>query len=180
MRPSLLVPGDILLYRNTNTLGKLITWGEWTNTPREGLEYNHAAVVVNPEAGLGFEMNWPASRFIYLDKEDWDVIDVYRVMPSVDQTKLLEWCKTNEGIRYPVAKLGQFLGAGLLARTGWTWAAKKVANAWDTDSPRWMVCSATVAKALEYSARGPLNWPKAADDMRPADLPLGNVCRVQA
>lgn len=180
MRPQILVPGDILLYRNTSGLGKLITWGEWTNTPREGLEYNHAGIVVNPDTDLGFEMNWPKSRFLSLSKEDWNVIDVYRPMPIIDQPRLMEWCQANEGTPYPLAKLGQFLGAGLLARTGWTWAAKQVANAWDTDSPKWMVCSATAAKAVEYAARGPMAWPKHPDDMRPADIPLGSVCRVTA
>jgi len=174
-----LKPGDILMYRpGKNWLGKLLSWGEWTGTPGEALEYAHVGIVLSPAAALGFEMNPPSSHYVKLLNEDWSIIDVFRCKEEVDSSILADFCARNAGTPYPYGKIAQLLGAGLFARLGLFKASRWAANLFAKETTRTAVCSATACMALDYATSGRTRWPKESADMRPADIPLGPVYKV--
>ena len=174
-----LQPGDVLLYRSgSGWLGKILTWGEWSNTPGEALEYCHAGIVLSPACDQGFEMNPPSSHYTVLSREPWDCIDVFRPTVEVSPAILADWAQRNVGTKYPFRKIAQFAAAGFLARLGWTWGARKLATAWGSEDHHLMVCSATVCEMLSESSGERMGWPRPDSDMRPADIPAGRVARV--
>lgn len=175
----LIQPGDILLYRPTAGIGDLLSWGEWTGKDREALEYCHAGIVLT--AVQGYEQNPPATHYVDLSKEPWDRIDIWRIRSeyTVDPAKLLAYAAANMNIKYPYLKIGQFFQATLLARIGLVKAARWVNGLWAHDDPHGYVCSATACACLSYAASGnKAIWPCPIADMRPADIPLGQVFPV--
>jgi hypothetical protein len=174
-----LQPGDVLMYRAGNSfLGKLICTGSWTNTPREALEYAHAGIVVAPAADQGYEMNPPASRYTVLSKEDWSKIDVFRPTVPVEHATLADWCARHAGTKYPYDEVIQQGISGLFARLGLLKISRWIADQGPADDPKQAVCSATVCLALNAATGFCMQWPRHPDDMRPADIPLGNLTRI--
>jgi hypothetical protein len=173
-----LQPGDILLYRPKPGIGSLISWGEWTGASGEALEYSHAGLVVDPLQDWGFEQNPPETHNTVLSREDWSVIDIWRVKAPVDKLAMTRWIANDLGTPYPYAKYFRFLGAAMLARVGLSTLAQKVDAGGGQNNPHWAVCSATVCMALSAACPGTKLWPKIDEDMRPCDIPLGSVERV--
>lgn len=178
---AIMEPGDILLYRPAPGIGTLISWGEWTGQPQEAMQYSHAGVVINPIKDLGYEQNPPSTHYVKLSGEPWDRIDIWRINYNIpiDPVKLAAYAANNLGVPYPYAKIGQFLGADILARLGAAGAAKWVNGLWANTDPHDSVCSATVCEALDAAVSPTVHlWPKAPSDMRPADIPLGLVRKM--
>lgn len=124
MRPSQLLPGDVLLYRNFGWLGNSISWGQWRGTSREALEYSHIGLVLDDLQSV--EMNPPASRKFWLADVPWDRVDVWRIViegkaPFEDelmQRRFQDLALARLGERYNFGYIADLLGAGLLARLG--------------------------------------------------------------
>ncbi len=184
-----LLPGDILLYRKDESvpwyksltlMGTYISWGEW-NGGRGNYDYVHAGIVLDPSADRGFEQNPPATHYTELSKENWALIDVYRLNPEykIDVEKLTEWCASDLDVKYPFGKYFRLFGAAALARIGLISAAQSMDAGGTHSDKSWAVCSATVCMALSASTGAKL-WPVLDEDMRPCDIPLGQVTKVIA
>ena len=178
---AILRPGDILLYKATSGIGTAIEWGEW-DAGKGDYQYTHAGLVLDPSTDQGFEQNPPSTHYTQLSQEAWDHIHVWRVTPGVllSWDELKAWCASDLGVKYPYGKYFRFLGASILARIGLTsWAQSLDAGGKHSDKS-WAVCSATVALALDNAKIGAPQslWPKLAEDMRPCDIPLGQVYMV--
>lgn len=124
MRPDKLYPGDILLYLNHGWLGNLISWGSWTGTSQEALEYSHIGLVLDDLQSC--EMNPPASRKLLLSEVPWDRVHVWRLgidgvepfMLEAVQAKFQELAVKRLGERYHYGYIATSLGVGLLSRIG--------------------------------------------------------------
>lgn len=124
MRPSILKPGDIILFQNFGWLGSAISWGEWNGSDKEALEYSHIAMVLNDTEVV--EMNPPASRRYPLIEVPWNRVDIYRVdadgvnpfdldtVRSIFQAEAIR--RLGEGYDYGL--VAQAAGLSLLARIG--------------------------------------------------------------
>lgn len=176
-----ILPGDILLYRVPagENIGKYISWGEWDGG-RGDYKYVHAGLVLSPALDKGFEQNPPATHYTTLSGEDWSRIDVWRIKPGIimNPVKLDDWCKADLNVKYPYGKYFRFLGASLLARIGLQTLAQKLDAGGTHSDKSWAVCSATVCMALTAATGNDKLWPKLDENMRPCDIPLGQVVRV--
>lgn len=121
MRPAILLPGDVILYKNHGALGSLISWGAWKGKPQEALEYSHIGVVY--DGARSFEMNPPAARLFLLDEVPWDRVDVWRfnvngINPFADHAPTIEAfqaaCRKRVGQRYAYGTIAGFLGLRVL------------------------------------------------------------------
>ena len=178
--------GDILLYKNPPTwsVGKAITVAEHDDTSADKWDlYYHAALVVNPVTGVGWEQNPPATHWLTLSQEPWDRIDGWRLNSPllVDPTRLQMYCQGHLNIPYPYGMIAKFMGADIIGSIGLPGAAKWLDRLGPTTDARAAVCSAEVCLALCAAVGipgGSALWPKAPDEMRPCDIPTGLVHQV--
>lgn len=178
--------GDILLYRNPPTwsVGKAITVAEHDDTSADAWDvYYHAGLVVDPVSGEGWEQNPPGTHWTDLASEDWDRIDVWRVKsgPFLSATALQAYAQGHLNIPYPYGMLAKFLGADVIGTLGLPSMARWLDKLGPTTDARAAVCSAEVCLALNSVVGvswGSRMWPKAPDEMRPCDIPLGFVQQV--
>jgi len=191
MRPAQLKPFDVLLYRNSGWLGNLISWGEWNGTKNEALEYSHIAVVYDPAAGKGFEMNPPSAHFIDLDKQPWDRIDVGRIAVDgqdvFDDVVAVDAARAQAhamlGMRYDYGFIGKSLFVSVLARVGLRGWASQVMARKDSNARR-AVCSSTAQEICEAGLSvdylGMHLEPEGIGEgmMRPSDWPRSPLLTI--
>lgn len=124
MKPSNLIPGDILLYKNHGWLGAVISWGSWTGTPKEALEYSHIGLVLDDLQSV--EMNPPNSRKFSLDEVPWDRVDIWRVniegvnpfQIEIVRKHFVGYAMSRLGEKYNYGYIATSAGLGLLSRIG--------------------------------------------------------------
>lgn len=111
-----LSPCDILLYKGTQWMSRLVRWG--TKSP-----YSHVAVVGEPRIFLAIESNTghqAGVRAIDLRKLPDGEIDVFRIPPqfTYDPNKVISFLVAHLGARFDylgVAWLGFLKAAGILS-----------------------------------------------------------------
>lgn len=92
MRPTVLLPGDVLCYKKHDLLGNLLAWGEWVDG-HENTAYVHVAMVFDSSRLIRQNPGGPA--FENLDAQPWDFIDVYRLNVPTPEP----WNECLEGAR---------------------------------------------------------------------------------
>ncbi len=188
-RPAKLLPGDVILYLNHGTLGKLISWGAWTGKPKEALEYSHIGLVY--DENQSFEMNPPSARLFPLDQVPWERVDVFRlniggVNPIAETAQGFKdfqvACRKMAGQdgkpaeTYKYGTLASFLGLRVLgwlspAAARWVLSKKNMTPGTHED-----ICSTAAEKALNAGIWGSFPGldliPDTGDDQaRPSDFP---------
>lgn len=190
MRPSKLLPGDVLCYKGTDLLGKLISWGEYTDG-HEHTQYTHVALVFDATRLIRQNPGGPA--FEDLDAQPWDQIDVFSLnLPidrtsqkwadSLDQARLKHWTET-----YGFSEFADYTFEDLEARIGAISDAEKQrdeANKFLDNHQS--VCSGFAVQevlpdAITIYSGDPCNlFPELGPgQVRPADIPLCSELTIE-
>ena len=164
--------GDILLFRPSSLLGRLIRWGQWTGKSQEATEYCHIALIYNEF--LAIEMNPPKSRYFNISTINWEYVDRYRLTIPIDFNTFRNIAASRINEKYAYGYVAKWLGLGLLARIG-----LKDLSAWflrHSSASHGDACSTWAVEVLEATIRKQkqgfsLLSENGENNIRPADIP---------
>lgn len=173
-QPIDLQDGDYLLFTADSLLDDAIEIGE-DDGASKFTQFIHAARVLDVANDQGYQMVAPKSEYMSLKALPWDHIKVYRPMVAFDISVMRAWCAKDVGTPYPAAEDVKFLVADLLKKQGLGSVSQWVDAFASSEDPRLMVCSASCAAMGTADSGGKMDWPRTDTNMRPCDLPLGQI-----
>ena len=169
--------GDVLLFKPASLLDDAIELGELDGS-NQFTQYIHAAIVLDPAGARGFQMIAKVSEYFDLNTVNFAKVDVFRPTVPIDVEKLLAHFAKVVGTPYPYAEDVKFLIADMFDREGLGGVGRLVDSFAAGNDPRLQVCSATACDGLDDASDSKMGWPKATTDMRPCDIPDGNMALV--